>query len=198
MRYIFRGLTRETGEPVEGNVTAPNEDVAYDVLGDRGIVVESLRQASAPARGDAATTAKAAQARVVQGVLHRLSDLPVDFDQLTSRYQGKRVWVLDRNKICKCVMIAQELENMSQDRGSPGSERSAPSVALEAQVSRLATIVEKMQKTMASMSMAMWRGGRGEGRRAVRGSTRDRTRDGVLVEVFEHTLSLMRRLEDPA
>ncbi len=85
-------------------------------------MVESLRQASAPPRGDAATTAKAAQARVVQGVLHRLSELPVDFDQLTSRYQGKRVWVLDRNKICKWVMIAQELEKIQPclDEGTNG------------------------------------------------------------------------------
>ena len=37
MQYLFRGLRRGIGEPVAGRVTAPNEDVASNVLDGHGI-----------------------------------------------------------------------------------------------------------------------------------------------------------------
>jgi hypothetical protein len=42
VRYLFRGLRQQTGEPVEGRVTAPTQDVAHDILRDDGIVADSL------------------------------------------------------------------------------------------------------------------------------------------------------------
>lgn len=43
MRYRFRGLKRDTGKAVEGHVEAPSEEMAYQVLGDHGVVTEMLR-----------------------------------------------------------------------------------------------------------------------------------------------------------
>ena len=43
MRYRFRGLVRDTGKPVEGHVDADNEEFAFHLLANNGIVTESLR-----------------------------------------------------------------------------------------------------------------------------------------------------------
>ena len=43
MRYRFRGLVRETGQPVEGHVEAATEEEAYNVLGENGFVTEAVR-----------------------------------------------------------------------------------------------------------------------------------------------------------
>src|SRR5258707_5111437 len=42
VRYLFRGLIRETGRPVEGHVEAVNPDEALKALSDNAIVTESL------------------------------------------------------------------------------------------------------------------------------------------------------------
>jgi hypothetical protein len=222
VRYRFRGLRRDTGEPVEGHVTAPTEDAAYQMLGDNAIVAESLRPDPAAPNG-AAAQAKAAQ---IAGALDRALDeagLRVNFDQLTRRYQGKSVWVLDRDKIRKHVAklvddaivanlgddenrqdtrrhIAQVLEKMFQDTQNLGSERSAQSVSLESEVRRLTAVVGQIERAIASMSLAA-RAARGGGEpRTVRADkARDKARDEVLIEIFENNLDLMRGLlETPA
>src|ERR1700691_4344856 len=43
VRYLFRGLIRDTGKPVEGHVEADHEEFAFHVLANNGIVTESLR-----------------------------------------------------------------------------------------------------------------------------------------------------------
>ena len=48
MRFFFRGLGRETGNPLEGHVEAPDTEAAYQVLSDSGIVTESLREDPKP------------------------------------------------------------------------------------------------------------------------------------------------------
>ena len=197
MQYLFRGLRRESGEPVEGHVTVPDEEAAYNVLGDNGIVVGSL-------------TRQPALARSLDDALDD-AGLPVNFDRLARRYRGKTVWVLDRDRIRQRVMklvdeaiaahprddegrldarrhIAEVLERMFEDRRNLGSQQ-----AVQVQVSHLTSVVGQMEKALASMSRQMRRSGRGGPRRAA--STRDRARDAVLVEVFETNLALIRGMQ---
>lgn len=214
VRYLFHGLAQDTGDPVEGRITAPNEDVASSVLGDQGIEAVSLRPETHPSTDGAA----AASAPLFSDALEdALADagLRISFDQLAHWYQGKSVWVLDRDKIRKRVMqlvdeaighdesrrqqqcrIAQVLEELFEDRSNRDAEPPVrppvQPVDLEAQVNRLTGAVAKIEQAMASMSVAALRTGRDERRR----TARDRTHDEVLIEVFETNLDLVRRLQD--
>lgn len=213
MRYVFTGLRRETAEPVKGHVTAPTEDVAYDVLGDNGIVAESLKPE--PVESEAAVKT----AHVASELEHALDDAgqPVDFDYLTRRYRGKKVWVLDRDKIRGRVMkivddaiaehlrddqdgqearryIARLLDNMFQNGHNLGSERSAQTVALEARVNELGSVVARIEKSMVPVSAGTRRGPQ---RDATRPRAVDRTRNEVLMELFQSNLALMRGLAGP-
>ena len=219
MRYLFRGR-RETGEPVEGRVTAPTQDVANDILGDNGIVADSLEPEPAAPDEPAATVAERQDAHVLGSALDD-ADFRVSFDHVTRRYQGTSVCVLERDKIRNVTKlvdeaivdnqhddekrrgarrhIAQVLEKILQDRRNLSAERSAHSLALEAQVGRLTGAVGRIENAMASMSVAVRREGGGTRRRTVPGPTaRDKTHDEVLIEVFESNLELMRGWEDPA
>ncbi|MHC4763509.1 MAG: hypothetical protein ACYTF2_00215 [Planctomycetota bacterium] len=221
MRYLFWGSRRQTGEPVEGRVTAPTEDVALDVLRDNGIDADSLKPEPAAHDDEAAT---ATEPRFAHALERALEDAGccVSFDLLTGRYQGKSVCLLDQDKIRRRVMelvndgivdgpgvggngldarrhIAQLLEQLLQEQRSLGSERSPHAQALEDRVNHITQALGRIEKVMASMSSAARRPGRGRPRRTVAEYTaRDKTRDEVLVEVFESNLELIRGLEEPA
>lgn len=212
VQYLFRGLRRETGEPVEGRITAPSEDVAHNVLGELGIVVVSLQ----PEPVTRADRAAAAGALLFDPALEAALDeagLRIRFDQLARRYEGRSVWVLDRERISARVMqlvneaighdagryrtqhhIAQMLETMFDKPHVPGAEQAAGSVALVGEVGRLAAAVGKIQRTMASMSVTARR----EPRFAARPAASDRTRDEVLAEVFRSNLELRGAIDGPA
>jgi hypothetical protein len=102
LRYLFRGLIRETGKPVVGHVEADTEETAFNALADNGIVTESLSpdpKPSFPATGPAAASPYAdALDSAFDTSAHQIA-----FDDLTERYRGKRVWVIDRDKIRKRV-----------------------------------------------------------------------------------------------
>lgn len=216
MRYLFRGLRRDNGEPVEGRVTAPDRDAAYHILGDHGFVAERLEPDPVQPQDPAASARSAQVAKALESALDE-AGLPVSFDALTRRYQGKQVWVLDRNKIRQRVMtlvdeviaasmhdehesteararIASLLERMFDDRRNLGSSQPA----VEAQVQHLTSVVGQIEKTIASMSVAAQRGARGDRGRIPAATARDKQRDAVLVEVFESNLALIRALNDPA
>jgi hypothetical protein len=214
-------LRRQTGEPVEGRVTAPTEEAAHDVLRDDGIVADSLQPE--PAAGEEAA-ATAPESRFVQAMERALDDAGfcVNFDLVTGRYQGKSVGLLDQDKIRKRVMelledaaadnlgdeenrpdarhhIAQLLEQVLQNRRDPGSGSSPQSQALESQVGHIAQALGRIEKAMASMSLAVGRSGRVQPRRTVPGQkARDKTQEEVLLEVFQSNLELLRGLEEPA
>jgi hypothetical protein len=221
VRYLFRGLRQQTGEPVEGRVTAPTEHVAQDILREDGIVADSLKPE--PAReSDAA--AKVTEPGLAEALERALDDagFGVSFDLVTGRYQGKSVCLLDQDKIRKRVMdlmddaavddlrddenrvdarrhIAQLLEQVLQYRRDLGSERSPQSQALEAQVNHIAQALVRIERAMASMSVAVRREGRSRPRRTVPGQAAgDKTQEEVLIEVFQHNLELIRGLEEPA
>jgi hypothetical protein len=118
VRFHFRGFYRETGQPTHGHVEAPAEEVAYQVLSDHGIVTESLL--TDPGIDDALDSALNA------------SSSQVAFDALAKRYRGKKVWVIDREKIRQHVAqvvdstLAASDENL--ESGATARERVADAI----------------------------------------------------------------------
>ena len=159
MRYLFRGMIRTNGRVVEGHVEAPTPEQAYAALSDNGIVTESLRPDPRPDPMPAAETeadedqAPAPYRDAIDSALDSASH-QVNFDSLTEQYRGKKVWVLDRDKIRRRVaqvvdqvlseaqqknqsdsktreLVAEAIKGMFNDNRNIASERSAESVAAE-------------------------------------------------------------------
>ena len=102
MRYLFRGLIRETGRPVEGHVEANTEGDACHALSENGVVTESLIPDPKPLNL-ADELPKAPEFADALESAFDSSSSQVDFDALTERYHGKKVWVIDRDKIRRRV-----------------------------------------------------------------------------------------------
>jgi hypothetical protein len=214
-------LRRQTGEPVEGRVTAPTEDAAYDVLGDHGIVAESLQPEPDT---DEDTAAAETGPRLAQALQHALEEagLHVSFDLVTGHYQGKSECLIDQenirqrlaalvddaggdghrdgeNRLDARSLIAQLLEELRRNRRNLSAGQSPPPPGLEAQVNHLAEALARLERAMATMSVAARRARPGRPRTVATGQTAgDKTRDEVLIEIFQSNLELMRGLEEPA
>jgi hypothetical protein len=102
VRYLFRGLIRENGSPVEGHVEAPTEEDAYDTLSTNGVVTESLLPDPKPLNLNEELPASPEFADALESAFDS-SSAQVDFDALAERYHGKKVWVIDRDKIRRRV-----------------------------------------------------------------------------------------------
>jgi hypothetical protein len=102
VRFLFRGFERETGNPVEGHIEAPDSEAAYEILGENGIITEPLREDPRPANASAKPNSIAEFTEALESALD-LSSSQVAFDDLTERYRGKKVWVIDRDKIRRRV-----------------------------------------------------------------------------------------------
>jgi hypothetical protein len=102
VRYLFRGLIRETGGPVEGHVEAPTEEGAFEILSGNGVVTESLVPDPKPLNLAEELPASPEFADALESAFDSSSS-QVDFDALTQRYTGKKVWVIDRDKIRRRV-----------------------------------------------------------------------------------------------
>src|SRR5262245_47519557 len=96
LRYFFRGFGRENGNPLEGHVEATDTESAYDVLSRNGIVTEALREDPRPL--NVAETAISEFESALESALDSSSS-QVPFDALTEKFRGKKVWVIDREKI---------------------------------------------------------------------------------------------------
>ena len=157
MRYLFRGMIRTNGRVVEGHVESPTPEEAYAALSDNGIVTESLRSdprpdVPGPADGDE-NGPQGGFREAIDSALDSASH-QVNFDSLTEQYRGKKVWVLDRDKIRKRVaqvvdqvlaeaqqksesdiktreLVAEAIKGMFADNRNIASERSAESIAAE-------------------------------------------------------------------
>jgi hypothetical protein len=151
LRYLFRGLIRETGRPVEGHVEAATEADACTALGENGVVTESLIPDPKPLNLNDELPKAPEFADALESAFDSSSS-QVDFDALTERYQGKKVWVIDRDKIRRRVAqvidaalalsalhgeghgqvrarINSALEGMFSDNRNLATERNADSVA---------------------------------------------------------------------
>lgn len=134
MRYLFRGLIRDTGKPVVGHVEAAFPEEAFSALSENGIVTESLTPDPKPlaqiASGGGAAPG-AARTEVADAIdsAFDVSATQVDFDQLTERYRGKRVWVIDREKIRRRVAeVVDQALRLAQEH-SDTAEQVRASVA---------------------------------------------------------------------
>jgi hypothetical protein len=110
VRYLFRGLMRETGRPVEGHVEATNPDEALKALSDNAIVTESLTPDPKPLNLSEELPDAPELANALDSAFDA-SSAQVAFDDLTERYKGKKVWVIDRDKIRRrvCQVVDQSL-----------------------------------------------------------------------------------------
>jgi hypothetical protein len=82
---------------VEGHVEAQTEQMAHDALSEAGYVTERLWPDPKPL--NQGPTAQAPQFSDALDSALDTSSTQVAFDDLTERYKGKRVWVIDRDKI---------------------------------------------------------------------------------------------------
>jgi hypothetical protein len=124
VRYLFRGLMRDHGRPVEGHVEAVNPDEALKALSDNAIVTESLVPDPKPLNLSEELPTQPELASAIESAFDASSS-QINFDDLTDRYRGKKVWVIDRDKIRRrvCQVVDQTLsqsaargENVAQSR----------------------------------------------------------------------------------
>ncbi len=217
MRYRYCGLKRDSGELVRGHVEAESEAQAFDVLGDHGVVVESLQIDPEPI-DDSLT-----QPDIANAIDHALdaSSRQVRFDKLTRRYRGKRVWVIDREKIKRRVMkavdnavrqsqkeadgdaatrdrIAEALESVLGDNQNLTSPFSAKQESLEEQIQRLTRVVHELESTFGSIRVASRRSTWSDGPRRPQSRQADNPHDAVLMDIFRYNVDLRRRLSGEA
>jgi hypothetical protein len=151
VRYLFRGFIRETAGPVEGHVEAATEDAAFLALSDNGVVTESLVPDPSPLNLNEELPQSPEFADALSSAFDS-SSAQVDFDRLTERYHGKKVWIIDRDKIRRRVAqvvdaalalgathgegagkirerVADALHGVFSDNRNLATERNAESVA---------------------------------------------------------------------
>ena len=151
MRYLFRGLIRETGRVVEGHVEAASPDEAFKALSDNAIVTENLVPDPKPLDLNQELPDSPELANALDSAFDS-SSTQVAFDDLTERYRGKKVWVIDRDKIRRrvCQVVDQSMaqshargetavqsrqrvqaaiQGMFSDNRNIASERNADSIA---------------------------------------------------------------------
>jgi hypothetical protein len=175
-----------------------------------------------PANGAAETRTKFDSA--LEGALDGASS-QIDFDALTERYRGKKVWVIDRDKIRRNVArvadqaIAQSLVNdegtaatrervadaineLFKDTRNLTSQQNTTNTSLEKQISRLASVIKQFEASMAQMQSAIRNigsgGGGGYGPRRSRGAPEGQKQEqnAVLLEIFKTNLDLLRGMEE--
>ena len=126
MRYLFRGMVRDTGRPVEGHVEAATDGDAYNALSQNGVVTESLVADPKPLNLNEELPSAPQFADALESAFDSSSS-QVDFDALTDRYHGKKVWVIDRDKIrrrvAQVVDAALALSHLHDESGSQTRDR---------------------------------------------------------------------------
>jgi hypothetical protein len=136
---------------VEGHVEAATEEDGFHALAENGVVTESLVPDPKPLNLNDELPKSPEFADALESAFDSSSS-QVDFDALTERYQGKKVWVIDRDKIRRRVAqvidaalalsalhgeghgqvrarINSALEGMFADNRNLATERNAESVA---------------------------------------------------------------------
>lgn len=117
MRYLFSGLMRDTGQPVEGHIESVDVDTAYDMLSGHGVVASSVIPDPKPLNLHEELPDAPELADALESALDS-SSAQVDFDNLINQYQGKKVWVIDRDKIRRRVaQVVDTAFHLSQSTG---------------------------------------------------------------------------------
>lgn len=209
MYYLFRGLRGVSGEPVIGRLTALNEEAVHEVLMAHAIISEAIHPETA---GDLFPP-------TVQEAIDEIG-LRVRFNQMPKVHEGIGIWTLDRRRIAGRVMqLAHEVCGNAEhwkpalrriehllvthygDRrpdtaaagaaggigGAEGHFANADEVRAEMQ--RLKAAIRSLERELILMKSRPYAVSRPFG---TKGTPRDRTRDDVLREIFEHNLKLMK------
>ena len=217
MRYRFSGLHRDTGEPLHGQVEADCEDQAYNLLGDDDVVVSHLQP-------DAEAANENRQPKIASAIEQALdsSSKQIRFDDLTNRYRGKRVWVINREKIRKRVTqtidevirrsqnnaesdattrdhITKALERLFGDHRNLTSPIGQKKESLEDQIGRLAGAVGDLKHAVGSIQAATQRSSISDRwhQTVYRRQANDETVT-VLHEIFNNNLELRKRIAQSA
>ena len=125
MRYLFRGLIRETGRIVEGHVEGSTPEEGFNILADNGIVTESLTPDPKPLNLSRELPTSPEFADALESAFDSSSS-QINFDDLADRYKGKKVWVIDRDKIKRrvCQVVDQTLaQSLAQGEDGGRTER---------------------------------------------------------------------------
>jgi hypothetical protein len=132
VRFFFRGLLRDSGKPVEGHVEAADTEAAYQALSNNGIVTETLRDDPRPLNVSPNASPIAEFADALESALDSSSS-QVPFDDLTERYRGKKVWVIDRDKIryrvAQVVDSALAASEANSESGTTARQRVANAIS---------------------------------------------------------------------
>ncbi len=128
MRYLFRGLIRDTGKVVEGHVESATEEAAFNTLAENGIVTESLRSDPKPLSLNDELPDAPRFANALDSAFDS-SSMQVPFDELTEKYRGKRVWVIDRDKIRRRVAQVVDSALTQADQNAEGAAKMRERVA---------------------------------------------------------------------
>jgi len=211
---------RETGKPVEGHVDAPDAEQAFTLMSGNGIVCQSLREDPRKERYDAEAAGSPQGADVASQIDSALdvASTDVNVDDLWKRYRGQRVRVIDRDKIRNNVLsvmtkaiqqsgggdsgqtmqrVEEALTKMFGDNQNLTSEVSPTQTALEDQITRLNSVVLRLEKQLAQLTMAIRRGGYGGGASTgkLMKQVRDPKNDKILLEIFETNLEMQRQIK---
>ena len=107
---------------MEGHVEASSPDEALKALSDNAIVTEALTPDPKPLNLNEELKDAPELASALDSAFDS-SSTQVAFDDLTERYRGKKVWVIDRDKIRRrvCQVVDQSMAQ-SQARGDTAAQ----------------------------------------------------------------------------
>src|SRR5665213_658209 len=123
---------RDNGRPVEGHVEAVNPDEALKALSDNEIVTESLVPDPKPLNLNDELPTQPELASAIESAFDASSS-QINFDDLSDRYRGKKVWVIDRDKIRRrvCQVVDQTLTQSAARGESTTQSRQAVLAAIQ-------------------------------------------------------------------
>ncbi len=117
---------RDTGMPVEGHIEAAEVDIAYDMLSGHGVVASSVLPDPKPLNIHEELPDAPELADALESALDSSSS-QVNFDDLMENHRGKKVWVIDRDKIrrrvAQVVETAFHLSTVSGENHAQTQER---------------------------------------------------------------------------
>jgi hypothetical protein len=131
VRFLFHGFQRDSGEPVDGHVEAVDKEAAYQVLSEHGIITEPPLVED-PKPLNLSQTPVDDFANALESALDSSSS-QVSFDDLTERYRGKKVWVIDRdkikNRVAQVVDTALTASEANAENSSAARQRVANAIS---------------------------------------------------------------------
>lgn len=179
---------------------------------------------TAPANGAAPGEVRTQFDNALEGALDGASS-QIDFDALTERYRGKKVWVIDRDKIRRNVArvvdqalsqsmgkdenstatrerVADAINELFKDTRNLTSQHTATNTSLDKQIGRLAGVIKQFESALTMMQSAIRNigsgGGGGYAPRRQRGQAASggNEQNAVLLEIFKTNLDLLRGMEE--